>query len=65
MINNFFEINGPVSLLEDIVFDRVQNSRLENKILVVFMKTFHKTRISFTTGINQLGGRAIDFRFKN
>ena len=66
MINNFFDITDlSKSLLEDIVFDRVQNSRLENKnIGCLYEKPSTRTRISFTTGINQLGGRAIDFRFE-
>ena len=66
MINNFFDINDlSKSLIEDIVFDNVQGSKLNNKnIGCLYEKPSTRTRLSFTTGINQLGGKAIDIRFE-
>ena len=65
MINNFFDINDlSKSLLEDIIFDKVQDSNLNNKnIGCLYEKPSTRTRLSFTTGINQLGGKSIDIRF--
>ena len=65
MINNFFDITDlSKSLLEDIVFDNVQGSKLNNKnIGCLYEKPSTRTRLSFTTGINQLGGKSIDIRF--
>ena len=65
MINNFFDINDlSKSLLEDIIFDKVQDSKLNNKnIGCLYEKPSTRTRLSFTTGINQLGGKSIDIRF--
>ena len=66
MINNFFDINDlSKSLLEDIIFDKVQDSKLNNKnIGCLYEKPSTRTRLSFTTGINQLGGKSIDIRFE-
>lgn len=66
MINNFFDITDlSKSLLEDIVFDNVQGSKLNNKnIGCLYEKPSTRTRLSFATGINQLGGKAIDIRLE-
>ncbi len=66
MIGNFFNINDlSKSLLEEIIFDKVQDSSLENRnIGCLYEKPSTRTRLSFTTGINHLGGNAIDIRFE-
>ena len=64
MINNFFDITDFKSLLEDIVFDNVQGSKLKKKILALYEKPSTRTRLSFTSGINKLKGKAIDIRLE-
>lgn len=66
MIDNFFNISDlSKSLLEDIVFDKVQDTTLENKnIGCLYEKPSTRTRLSFTSGINKLKGKAIDIRLE-
>ena len=66
MIDNFFNISDlSKSLLEDIVFDKVQDITLENKnIGCLYEKPSTRTRLSFTSGINKLKGKAIDIRLE-
>ena len=66
MIDNFFNISDlSKSLLEDIVFDKVQDITLENKTIgCLYEKPSTRTRLSFTSGINKLKGKAIDIRLE-
>ena len=66
MIKNFFNISD---LSRDQIFDIIDldlnEKSLENlNIGLLFEKYSTRTRLSFGVGINQLGGNAIDIRFK-
>ena len=66
MIDNFFDISDlNKSQLEDLVFDKVQDTTLENKnIGCLYEKPSTRTRLSFTSGINKLKGKVVDIRFE-
>ena len=66
MVDNFFDISDlNKSLLEDLIFNRVLDTTLENKnIGCLYEKPSTRTRLSFVSGINKLKGKAVDIKFE-
>ena len=66
MINNFFNISdlNKIKLREIISQHNDAYSLNDKNIGLIFEKQSTRTRLSFHTGINQLGGNSIDIKFE-
>lgn len=65
MIKNFFQISNLSKDFISVIFDtNVYSNILEGKnIGLLFEKYSTRTRLSFTVGINNMGGNCVDLRF--